>query len=786
MSKLRESPWTAKSPPPLSSPLAKQVKSRKMNRVNPRSTSFESTKYIEHLESQLAAVNSKLDLMMSPTTNRARSAKLRALSNESRSLRQEVSNWEKSFEERVKEEIDRRAELEIGMRSHIQSLEEEMKVKDARMKELEWELDNMSNKVRETEGLGDVNVNLERRIDVLTSLVAQSPTKLDLCSATSSPTKTDPFNRAQRRRSMLPRLPSSPGGVRLSLNTAIDSGFWSSRRLGSVSSTLASPEGTNLSIEEEGPEKVVDHSSHAPQSSTISSASTSFPSLPFSSTRPTSMHSTSSGELTSPEIPFGSDIDSQTKSISRQRRMRRFPSGLCTLKPLILPKATVSPLPASAPISATSGMRPRHISNVSLDPTMAFLSKIDGSSPFSTPTQGSRQRSATWAQEETLKTLERNSKEFGLMNENAGALSPSPLQTPLDFEVRDATEQQKARRPRPLSLEKELELANMMSPNNLDDALVPVDLEDSVLGTIPIGLERSLAGTPLTNKILPPQKSPSEADITPRPRGCEGLFPSKPKSIPLVALAKGNAFGIFTRLTGLMHRVKQDPVVLAQRLLSNAWTLGSARLGGAGWWLLGLIFRSQRQGRGLGADGKTAEDSAPGAFNWDHLSAKASKRRTVERYVGDHGGRVHEDKSSPRHSSRPQTSPVTPSAVPRAEPHLFPCDACIEPSSRRTFRLWFHFSLAIVLAVGVAIKHGPGTLLMDQTLHSAHGHPVMVSERSKSKSPEVVESPESEELKPGGSTPAGAQTNNDSKDGVGGYHVTFAPILGPEHYNEVE
>lgn len=39
------------------------------------------------------------------------------------------------------------------------------------------------------------------------------------------------------------------------------------------------------------------------------------------------------------------------------------------------------------------------------------------------------------------------------------------------------------------------------------------------------------------------------------------------------------------------------------------------------------------------------------------------------------------------------------------------CADCVEPASKRGFKLWFKFSLALVLAIGIAILEGPGTLL---------------------------------------------------------------------------
>lgn len=797
MLKLRENPRIAKSPSALSSSMAKQVRGRKGNRANVRSTSSESATYIEHLESQLAAANAKLDSIMSPTVNKARAAKLRALSNESRSLRQEVSNWEVSFEQRVRDQIERRAEVEKGMSAHIERLEEEIEVKEARVKELEWELDSMTTKIREVEGLEEINRDLERRIDVLTSLVAQSPTKLNLCSTASSPTKEDPFTRARRRRSMLPRLPSSPGGVRLSLNTATDNGFWSSRRFGSNSSTLASPPGTSHLIEEEeGVEKTMEPLAQEKHSRSCSNTSASFPSASFSFTRPASIHSASSVDLSSPELQFPLDVDSQTKSVNRQRRMRRFPSGLCTLKPLLLPKTAITAsLPASAPVSATSGPTPRHVSTVSLDPTVAFLSKIDDGSLNSTPTQGLRQRSATWAQEDTPRTLEGDFDSFGLVGYGAVARSPmSPSDLLLDHHEAAVMEQASLRPARPLSLEKELELANMLSPNNFDDALIAVDAEENgMLESIPIAMEHS-PDTPLMSKNLLQPKSPSEADITPRPRPGGSLVSSSPQSILLPSPTKGNALGIFTRLTNLINRFKQDPVVLAKRLLYNAWTLCSSRLGGAGWWLLGLVYRSHRQRKTSRTDRKTVEDCVTGSFNSDDLCAKAS-RRTVESYANDRSGEVssNEDKRQGSCLSDPFEAPpskklaASTSSQPhssRRESHLFPCNTCIEPYARRRFRLWFHFSLAIVFAVGMAIKNGPETLLMDHNASPVHHE----FEAEKSERPRPSKKPGSAEadiITPRTSAPGDAQTEEESKNEIEGYRVAFAPILGPAHFEGV-
>ena len=144
-------------------------------RVNPRSTSLEVTKYIEHLENQLTAANAKIESYASPAANKTRSSKVRALSIESRILRQEVFDWE-NFAQRVKDESDQHLALEIGIRSRLQMLEDELEIKDVEMRELEWELDTLRARVKDAEGLLEINLNLDKRIDVLTSLLVISPT----------------------------------------------------------------------------------------------------------------------------------------------------------------------------------------------------------------------------------------------------------------------------------------------------------------------------------------------------------------------------------------------------------------------------------------------------------------------------------------------------------------------------------------------------------------------------------------------------------------------------------
>ena len=791
MLKLRERSGNENPPAPLSSPLGRQVKSRKGNPSNVRSTSSEAAKYIEHLEGQLTAVNTKLDSLMSPTVNKARTTKVKALTVESRSLRQEVSDWETRFAERVKEEVDQRMGLETGMRSRLQLLEDEMEMKDVKMRELEWELDSMRAKVKEAEGLEEVNLNLEKRIDVLTSLLVQSPTKLELCSAASSPGKGDPMKRGPRPISMLPGLPSSPGGVRLSLNTNAEASFWSSQRFASTSNVSEPLIEINRLTEADEKDDSAECHAGATQDGFTPGASVSFRSIPSCPTRPTSIQSDSSFALRSPGgLSVSIESECQTKSANRPRKMRRFPSGSCALKPLILPKTAVTlSLPASAPIHTSPGLSQRDFSCASLDPTTAFLSKYDFSSPLSTPTSSCRQRSATWTQQQTLRALEGKLTHIDRFSEASIRYSPAAFSED-HFEPREETQTPKRRRP--LSLEKELEIANMLSPNHFEDGLIPVMEDEGDDETLAGSSDPAQTAPDLPNIFLSQEGLSTESDDTPKAGRQHDCAESPSRPMPSTAMASGGAYGIISRLTSLMSRVKQDPVVLAHRLLHNAWTLGSTRLGGIGWWLIGLVFGSYRQARECAADGTTVEENPPTGFNWPYFSPSASRMRTAEHYLSDHGGGTYADahefpQRQPFRRWSPGHAPdvdVTMSSAPRVEPHLFPCHECEEPSSRRTCRLWFHFSLAIVLAVGVAIKHGPGSLLVDTICPLMHDVPHRQPEaESRRKSCPIKHCGPSPGIKrPQPYKDSGAAACVEEPGFAANGDVVFAEILGPSDF----
>lgn len=732
MHQLREISLNQRTPSPLSSPLVKHVKGRNTTRAKSRTASSEAATYIEHLESELASAHAKLESQASPKTSKLRAAKVRTLTTENRSLKHENGEWERRFDARVQEERDKRLEADLEMRSRMRILEDELETKDARMAELEWELESMRVRMRDLEGLETINLSLEKRIEALTNLLVQSPTRLDISSTSTSPVRLDPVKRTSRPRSMLPRIPASPGGLRSSLTTVCEFNAARSKSLGSASALVESPE----EVPEEEFEKetmqspicsqAAESSRHTRQSGSFGSrsrASASTRSATSSTSRPMSMTSSGSFRPVSWDIP-----EQEPGSTTKQRKMRRFPSGSNSLKPLILPCATAGPsLPASAPVyQSIDATAQRDFSAVSFDPRTALLSTLADDSAHSTPDRPVSGRSASWVQEQTLKALEGKFKDADSHGNNVReqSLSLSPEEGEALQGFREVSADRWKRWSRPRSLLKELEEAEEHAADAQaeaeagchkkgDEGLNPVEDHDEV--------EQMMDGMdPTPSKPPLPALQTRQRSLAPYPKNTPKhlqqqfppLYPttSSLKTASSTCLTCDHAHGLFSRLTSVITQTKQQPCVLARRLLANAWSQGSKRLGGMGWWLLGLVYGSRWRKYEHSADTVIVGDDPTRDSEWQHLSAHASSRSTAEHYFRDYGGTHHNRESgfSPPHVSRRVVPPINPSD---RQPHLFPCEECQEPSSRRTFRLWFQFSIAIILAVGMAVKHGPGTLL---------------------------------------------------------------------------
>ncbi|KAL9098280.1 MAG: hypothetical protein Q9163_006034 [Psora crenata] len=763
MPKLREVSGNQRNPP-VTSPLAKQAKDRKVSRLNRRSTSFDATQHIEYLERELALANAKNDPDSSSAARKRRSTKMRALAVENSNLREELAEWHNKYDARVEDEVQKRLEFEATMKERLEAWEFESGMKDARIGELEWELECMKIQARDSEGFEEANKDLEKRIDVLTNLLVQSPVRTSGPSAATSPTKLEPTKRTSMPRSGLSKVPISPGGVRLSLATVSEDEFWQSQSFASdsgrsdalddVDQLCASAEHI-LPPNYEEALRSADTMEQPRRDGPLgprSRASASMRSLPSSSSRPTSFLSTSSFGGVPWGFPVLPESEVELNTANKKRRMRRFASGSKSLKPLVLPTATNIPsLPASAPVYPLIGCNAEHnLSAISLDPTTSFLSRLPSTPPIQTPTQPQHRPSPAGAYDQALKTLEGRFQDLDLSHPACPILTTSSGDVSAPVPASDETEIKSDAGPRlrPRSLQKELEEAEnaqtgpAISPDIHDgpfeEGLIPLSRDGSPeVGQIFIGIEAPSSQCSSEDVDKRQCLQPQLYDIAPMsgshlvPSAAIPIIPTK--ASPSMALTSQVAHGIFSRLTNVVRRTKQDPVKLAQRVLSNAWSLNSSRLlGGVGWWLLGLVYHRRKRKQGDSADVVVADENIDqrirerrlllqlmdekmadqvGRRDRQEYCAEACQARTAEHHYGDSGG-MGLSPPDVRDGSN-AIAGFMPGATAPGNPRRITCHDCIEPSSRRTLRLWVHFSLTIVLAVGMALRHGPAVLLAE-------------------------------------------------------------------------
>lgn len=783
--KLREGSLNERTAP-VASTRSKQGNEKGAPRPKPRISSSQVAQQIKDLEDHNHSLTTRLDELTSPKETKARAAKLRELQAQVKEQARTIEEWERNFQERVK---DARYENQVEQRlqTRIRALEEECELKGVKIEQLEWELDAVRAEVREVESLKSTNQDLDRRLVGLTELLAQSPTRPDFASITLGPGSGDPTKRTPRPRSLLlPRMHSSPTSAARHSAGFADAIAWHGRNIGSISSLSISenPEDEQRSpFDNKQPPSILSEPSSRPVSMlSVPENADSSQAATFLPSRPASMISNSSfGASWCLPAPIGSSERSQ--SVGRSRKMRRFPSGQSSLKPLILPVAAAvgSSLPVSAPatsnLTTPSGDMLRS-SRFSLDPTTAFLSSIvDETSPFTTPTQLSRRRSLSLARRQTLDALEGRSRYAVDEEDEKDREAQGDVAGKAEASIRYAsvTPSPCVMRTQRRSLQMELEQAEAAEkaflergPSATSTLTVPDPSTKPPASSFPS--QPDSAATPLqpqrpTDDGLHLRRVASNSSDTPRPPKTTLPVPSSPPNPhPPPSALLPSTLPFFTRLTGLLSALNPDPLLLAKRILNNAChTTSHSSAGGVCWWLLGLLLGFRRKQKG--ADVRVVEEEAikrvlreGGArggdgdgeegFDWRMYSAEASKKRRarelwrdlrcrvvaagLEGDLGEDGEGMRGRRLDERGGTGEGEAAKGDVKPPHAEQEIvaqgeldrdeeaqmeienpFRCNQCIEPPSRRSLRLWLRFSVAMGVAFCVALKHGPGKLLVE-------------------------------------------------------------------------
>lgn len=324
------------SPSPRTSSFPKISKKRHGDQKR-QSSGSETTRYIDHLETELAAAQERLMSMTSPTVTKARSLKMRALSAETRTLQDEIAQWESTFQERVDEEVERRTGAETRLRARMRELESTADEKDQRIKELEHQAELNSEALQAAE---KANTELEKRVELFSEMLATSPKKINVQM------EAPPRERRRhiRPKSMFPRVPTT--GAPLPFSTPV---------------TVPSSSPAGVEGETEGDSSLprfnlaLPFDVHTPYTNLRHSVDVGSMSAESTSAggRPLSIASDYVSDNFHAHTPGVTALESLAHSIAKVRtgrRMRRFQAGAVGPKPLILPTtSSYGPIPASAP-----------------------------------------------------------------------------------------------------------------------------------------------------------------------------------------------------------------------------------------------------------------------------------------------------------------------------------------------------------------------------------------------------------------------------------------------------
>ena len=626
-----------------------------------RMPSFESKKYIEHLENELGSVMERLGALQSPETVRGQAAKIRKLERKVEEFSKQISDWEKNYEERVNDEVFERIHGESDLRLKILTLEEAASHKETHVAELGKELEEAKIKLVESES---VEVILGRRVDALTELLARSPTRKNF-SSSDAPVVP---------RSVKPRAP------RFSMSPTRD--LQSIENVDSVLSANESMLGSPIEMFSPRHIEGTDGDSIALDAlcQTISGI--------FDPTRPSSIHSTT----TFSTVPTG-----DKKPVAHHRRSRRFVPGTTGLKPLLLP--TTAGFHNQNSCYETPEKRRRPIQS---DTGSSWESAGELSSY--TPSRQKIQRPHSWTHhstdiimKDTFEDEESEDETFLVSNDQIGSL-PAFLKcgTPESTNTTGSSMESSPAQTK-LSLEQELEA---------EDSSMESPCDSSPFGGSQSRPEASAESTFVTLKRLQPSRATaqeiSESRFGSDLRSPHDMLPSELRH---------------SYLANLVASLRQKSLDLARQVLIRSWTRGIVQFRSPSWWILGFYSRSRKvHGRP-----HTPRKQDPTGNDVRSLST-SEKKVCAEPQLSHKPISIHSRSPSGQNFGLARLLlqlQTFMSSDPNGS-NSNQCPHCIEPSSKRQLKLWTKLAMALILAIGYAILEGPGVVLEPDNATQQH------------------------------------------------------------------
>ncbi|KAI4765342.1 hypothetical protein E4T52_01912 [Aureobasidium sp. EXF-3400] len=308
-----EKPWSFESLPPEAPNLTKSRKKHQRTqsyKSNPDSD--QADQHIAYLESELAAYQTQLASLTSPSVAKEKGQKIRLLNQDIRRIQEENSRWEAEFDERVLQVMEEHDGVEYNLRARINTLEADSDNYLQKVKELQAQLDATRKALDIAEA---ANVEFEKRLETFAHLLVTSPIK------TETPLAQPPFIKESR----------STRQKRLSFHR-----FPTAGSLHQQASMLEQHEVDEQRPHSEG--AVQDHFDNA-----VSDAE-------WDASKRESFISDASRNSIDFSVFTNQDPPPSSSRARPNRRMRRFHGGSHLPKPLILSAAQLAPILASAPI----------------------------------------------------------------------------------------------------------------------------------------------------------------------------------------------------------------------------------------------------------------------------------------------------------------------------------------------------------------------------------------------------------------------------------------------------
>lgn len=346
--RLREVSLNERWSPLTRSPSSLKSKTRKRS-VQP---TLDADEYIEHIEKELQQAR---DEVYSPLTRRPIKEKLRLANKENERLQKELTMLKDKFEAEVKRTVEHKTMAELELKRKVRDLEDSLDEREQTIREMQYQheekrldsniIESLKATIERLEhekaDMEEINLSMSKRNEVLSQLLAMSPTK-----STSGFNLASPARERRNPRPMsliLPRRSTSPNVVGTSAVSslacsplALSDADICTFKLGSGPKdhreTLNEPSKTDLPPQPHAEDRV-----RRPLQS---------PRLPDASSmnrRWTMYSDISASSVTANEEPKPS-----------RRKARRFVAGSTQLRPLLLPTLTGETLSLSSSSVASS------------------------------------------------------------------------------------------------------------------------------------------------------------------------------------------------------------------------------------------------------------------------------------------------------------------------------------------------------------------------------------------------------------------------------------------------